>query len=121
MARQPVPVKIDMEYLEQVLSDLLEIPSPTGRTDHVQQYVGERLQALGLPFHVTRRGSINAALDGTREGTDRAVVVHTDTIGCMVKAIKDTGRLEIRPIGTHSARSPKAPRSASSPTTSSST
>jgi len=97
-------VKIDMEYLEQVLSDLLEIPSPTGRTDHVQQYVGERLQALGLPFHVTRRGSINAALNGTREGTDRAVVVHTDTIGCMVKAIKDTGRLEIRPIGTHSAR-----------------
>ncbi|MDQ1672886.1 MAG: hypothetical protein QOC98_1448, partial [Frankiaceae bacterium] len=29
---------------------------------------------------------------------------HTDTIGCMVKALKDNGRLEIRPIGTHSAR-----------------
>src|SRR4051812_13465199 len=93
-----------MEYLEQVLTDLLDIPSPTGRTDHVQQYVGERLQALGLPFHVTRRGSINAALAGARGGTDRAVVVHTDTIGCMVKALKDSGRLEIRPIGTHSAR-----------------
>jgi peptidase M42 family hydrolase len=100
----PVPVTIDMEYLQQVLSDLLEIPSPTGRTDHVQQYVGERLQALGLPFHVTRRGSINAQLEAARGGADRAVVVHTDTIGCMVKALKDNGRLEIRPIGTHSAR-----------------
>ena len=104
MPKQPLPVKIDMEYLEQLLTDLLEIPSPTGRTDHVQQYVGERLQALGLPFHVTRRGSINASLTGSRGGTDRAVVVHTDTIGCMVKALKDNGRLEIRPIGTHSAR-----------------
>jgi peptidase M42 family hydrolase len=97
-------VKIDMEYLQQVLADLLEIASPTGRTDHVQQYVGERLQALGLPFYVTRRGSINASLEAPRGGADRAVVVHTDTIGCMVKALKDNGRLEIRPIGTHSAR-----------------
>lgn len=104
MSSAPVPVKIDMEYLHQVLADLLEIPSPTGRTDHVQQYVGERLQALGLPFYVTRRGSINASLEAPRGGADRAVVVHTDTIGCMVKALKENGRLEIRPIGTHSAR-----------------
>jgi peptidase M42 family hydrolase len=99
-----VPLKIDMEYLHQVLADLLEIASPTGRTDHVQQYVGERLQEMGLPFYVTRRGSINASLEAPRGGADRAVVVHTDTIGCMVKALKDSGRLEIRPIGTHSAR-----------------
>ena len=104
MSTQPVRVQIDMEYLHQVLADLLDIPSPTGRTDHVQQYVGERLQALGLPFYVTRRGSINASLEAPRGGADRAVVVHTDTIGCMVKALKDNGRLEIRPIGTHSAR-----------------
>jgi peptidase M42 family hydrolase len=104
VARLPVPVTIDMEYLKEVLSELLEIPSPTGRTDHVQQYVGERLQALGLPFYVTRRGSINASLEASRGGADRAVVVHTDTIGCMVKALKDNGRIEIRPIGTHSAR-----------------
>ncbi len=104
MSAAPVPVTIDMEYLQQVLADLLEIASPTGRTDHVQQYVGERLQALGLPFYVTRRGSINASLEAPRGGADRAVVVHTDTIGCMVKALKDNGRLEIRPIGTHSAR-----------------
>src|SRR3954453_7670390 len=93
-----------MEYLHRVLADLLEIPSPTGRTDHVQQYVGERLQEMGLPFYVTRRGSINASLTGARDGADRAVVVHTDTIGCMVKALKDSGRLEIRPLGPHSAR-----------------
>ena len=45
------------DYLQQVLLELLEIPSPTGRTDHVQQYVGERLAALGMHFsrHPPRR------------------------------------------------------------------
>jgi peptidase M42 family hydrolase len=95
---------IDMNYLVQVLAELLEIPSPTGRTDHVQQYVGERLAALGMDFSITRRGAINATLDGKRTGVDRAVVVHTDTIGCMVKRIKENGRLQLRPVGTHSAR-----------------
>lgn len=94
-----------MDYVQVVLQELLDIPSPTGRTDHVMQYVGERLDALGLPFVVTRRGAIMATLDGARnDGADRAVVVHTDTIGCMVKRLKENGRLEVKPVGTHSAR-----------------
>jgi peptidase M42 family hydrolase len=97
-------LRIDREYLERVLVELLEIPSPTGRTDHVQQYVGERLAALGLPFQINRRGAILASLDGARNDVDRTIVVHTDTIGCMVTGIKTNGRLAIRPIGTHSAR-----------------
>jgi len=100
----PRRLRIDREYLERVLVELLEIPSPTGRTDHVQQYVGERLKALDLPFQVNRRGAILASIDGTRDDVDRTVVVHTDTIGCMVEGIKPNGRLKIRPIGTHSAR-----------------
>jgi peptidase M42 family hydrolase len=104
VASQAKPLAIDLDYVRLVLTELLEIPSPTGRTDHVTQYVGERLHALGLPFIVTRRGVINATLRGADAGADRAVVVHTDTIGCMVKSLKDNGRLEIKPVGTHSAR-----------------
>lgn len=100
----PRPLRIDRGYLEQVLVELLEIPSPSGRTDHVMQYVGERLAALGLPFVVTRRGAVLATLDGSRDEVDRTVVVHTDTIGCMVRRLKENGRLEVRPVGTHSAR-----------------
>jgi peptidase M42 family hydrolase len=101
---KPRPLKIDMEYVALVLGELLEIPSPTGRTDHVTQYVGERLDALGLPSILTRRGAINATLEGRRSTATRALVVHTDTIGCMVKSLKENGRLEVTPVGTHSAR-----------------
>ncbi|MFY1631843.1 osmoprotectant NAGGN system M42 family peptidase [Solwaraspora sp. WMMB335] len=101
----PAPLKLDLDYLQQVLLELLDIPSPSGRTDHVQQYVGERLSALGMPFTVTRRGALSAVLCGPRTtGADRAIVVHTDTIGGMVKRLKENGRLELKPIGTHSAR-----------------
>jgi peptidase M42 family hydrolase len=104
-SKQLKTLPIDMDYVQVVLQELLDIPSPTGRTDHVMQYVGERLDALGLPFVVTRRGAIMATLDGARnDGADRAVVVHTDTIGCMVKRLKENGRLEVKPVGTHSAR-----------------
>ena len=97
---------IDMGYVSDVLLRLLAIPSPSGRTDHVMQLVGEEIHALGMPFELTRRGVLRGELagdDGTRVA-DRAIIVHADTIGCMVKALKDNGRLELVPIGTHSAR-----------------
>lgn len=104
----PVPVvkklEIDEDFLVEVVQELATIPSPSGRTDHIVQYVGERLRALGIPFSITRRGSISANLPGERQGTDRAITCHVDTIGMMVKRLKENGRLEISPVGTHSAR-----------------
>lgn len=100
----PRKLDIDMGYVEEVMLHMLRTPSPTGRTDQVVQYIGERLLELGLELSVTRRGLLNATLQGGRPGPDRAVVVHADTIGAMVTRLKDNGRLEITPLGTHSAR-----------------
>ncbi|MCU1374319.1 MAG: peptidase family protein, partial [Actinomycetia bacterium] len=97
---------IDMDYVQEVLVRLLRTPSPTGRTDQVMQLVGEQLVALGLEFELTRRGVIVAQLPGESgpTGADRTIVVHGDTIGCMVRQRKENGRLAIVPVGTHSAR-----------------
>lgn len=95
---------IDTAWMEQVLFDLLRIPSPTGRTDAVMQYVGERLEEMGLPFELTRRGAMLGHLDAEPGELARAIVVHTDTIGCMVSALKENGRLAVVPVGTHSSR-----------------
>jgi peptidase M42 family hydrolase len=95
---------IDMDYVQDVLVHLLRTASPTGRTDEVVQYVGELLMDLGMDLKVTRRGLLNATLPGRRTRPDRAIVVHADTIGCMVNRLKDNGRLEVTQLGTHSAR-----------------
>jgi peptidase M42 family hydrolase len=95
---------IDVEWLKDVLLELLRIPSPAGRTDVIMQHIGERLEQIGLPFEVTRRGVIVGSFGERTDMLDRAIVVHADTIGCMVHALKDNGRLAIVPVGTHSAR-----------------
>ncbi|WP_203434219.1 osmoprotectant NAGGN system M42 family peptidase [Jiangella asiatica] len=95
---------IDDEYLRDVLLELLRTPSPSGRTDAVMQIIGDHLQELGVPIRLTRRGVLRATLTGQAADTSRAVVVHADTIGCMVKRLKENGRVEVVPIGTHSAR-----------------
>lgn len=99
------PLTLDEDFLQRVLLELLRIPSPTGRTDVVMQAVGEILEELDLEVELTRRGAMIASLPGDGGGElQRAVVVHTDTIGCMVRELKPNGRLSIVPVGTHSAR-----------------
>jgi peptidase M42 family hydrolase len=93
-----------MDYVQDVLLHLLRMPSPTGRTDEVVQYIGELVKNLGLDVTVTRRGLLNATLPGKRTRPDRAIAVHADTIGCMVTRLKENGRLEVTQLGTHSAR-----------------
>lgn len=83
---------------------LLQTPSPSGRTDAVMQLIGGILDDLGVPFTLTRRGALTAELPGESATTDRAIVVHADTIGCMVRELKDNGRLMLVPVGTFSAR-----------------
>ena len=50
----------DLNYLQKVLLEMLAIPSPTGFTDTIVRYVAERLEELGIPFEMTRRGTIRA-------------------------------------------------------------
>lgn len=97
----------DLDYMQKVLLEMLAIPSPTGFTDTIVRYVAERLEELEIPFELTRRGTIRATLRGRQseyERFDRAVSVHLDTIGAIVREIKDNGRLGLAPVGCWSSR-----------------
>jgi peptidase M42 family hydrolase len=96
--------KIDVDYLLDFFQRLVVIPSPTGHTDQVVHFCGHELERLGVPFELTRRGAIRATLKGASRSPARAMVAHLDTLGAMVKQLKDNGRLELVPIGTWSAR-----------------
>lgn len=97
-------VTIDQTYLKDVLSRLLLTPSPSGMTDDVVRLACHELDALDIPYELTRRGAIRATLQGTGEGPRRAIAAHLDTLGAMVKNLKDNGRLSVVPIGFWSAR-----------------
>lgn len=99
--RLPEP---DLAYLQKVLLEMLAIPSPTGFTDTIVRYVAERLDEIGIPYELTRRGTIRATLAGRQNSPDRAVSAHLDTIGAIVREIKDNGRLALAPVGCWSSR-----------------
>jgi peptidase M42 family hydrolase len=99
----PAP-KIDRDYLQQRLSEMLAIPSPTGFTDGVVRYVCGELDRLGLVYELARRGTIVATLAGRERECARAVVTHLDTIGATVSNLGENGRLGLRPLGTWSSR-----------------
>ncbi len=95
---------VDEEYTLNFLMNLLRIPSPSGYTDTAVHFVCDELEALNIPFELTRRGAIRATLSGEQNISDRAIVAHIDTLGLMVKQLKHNGRLEVVPIGHWNAR-----------------
>ncbi|WP_342640084.1 osmoprotectant NAGGN system M42 family peptidase [Rhodoligotrophos ferricapiens] len=97
-------MRIDVEYLAEVLKHLLEIPSPSSYTDNVVRACCEELASLGVPFEITRRGAIRALVRGKHRRPARALAAHLDTLGAQVRALKDNGRLSLVSVGTWSAR-----------------
>ncbi len=95
---------IDVDYLADVLKRLLAVPSPSGYTDNIVRVCCAELEALGVPFEITRRGAIRALLRGGQRRPARALVAHVDTLGAQVRELKENGRLGLVSIGTWSAR-----------------
>jgi len=94
----------DEYYVLDLLVKLLQTPSPSGYTDRIVHLACDELEFLGIPFELTRRGAIRATLSGAQKSPDRAIVAHLDTLGAMVKGLKNNGRLEVVPIGHWNAR-----------------
>jgi putative aminopeptidase FrvX len=92
--------KIDTSYLTKFLVDLLNIPSPTGRTDDAINFVEKELSTFhSLTLSRTRKGALIATWEGKSNSAPRALTAHVDTLGAMVKEIKSNGRLKITRLG----------------------
>ena len=91
---------IDVDYLLNFLTGLLNTPSPTGMAHAAIDLSGAELKAFpGLQFARTRKGALVVTWPGEHDDAPRALTAHVDTLGAMVKEIKSTGRLKLSRIG----------------------
>ncbi|MEW8977626.1 MAG: M42 family metallopeptidase [Symbiobacterium sp.] len=97
--------QIDVSYIAAQTVALCRIPSPTGFTDAAIAHVAGELEKMGVTYRRTPKGALLATLPGADESTHRAVAVHVDTLGAMVKEIKPNGRLKLTRIGGFSGNS----------------
>ena len=95
----PLP-PIDQTYLLELLSDLLNTPSPTGYAEAGVNFTEQAFaQFPELALNRNRKGGLLATLPGNSADQPRALTAHVDTLGAMVKEIKDNGRLKLSQLG----------------------
>ncbi|MBY6876841.1 M42 family metallopeptidase [Clostridium botulinum] len=87
--------KLILNYLKNILT----IPSPTGFTNHITNYLKKELDTIGIEYKITNKGSIIITLEGEDKSFERTLSAHMDTLGAMVKDINDNGTLSIVPLG----------------------
>lgn len=86
-----------LQYAMEQIQALLAIPSPTGYTAKVTDYLVKTLTDMGFKPEKTRKGTVVCTLGG--EGHPLLVSAHVDTLGAMVRSIKPNGRLAYTQIG----------------------
>ena len=88
-----------LEYIGEQLKALTSIPSPTGFTRAVTDYVMKTLEEMGFAPERSTKGNVLVCLGG--EDEPLVLASHVDTLGAMVRSIKDNGRLRPTTLGGH--------------------
>lgn len=84
-----------LKYLEK----LIEIPSPTGYTREVTEYIVKEVRNMGYEAVRTNKGGVIVTLKGKDDTKHRVITAHVDTLGAIVRAVKSDGRLKMDKIG----------------------
>ncbi|MEW6420641.1 MAG: M42 family metallopeptidase [Deinococcota bacterium] len=93
------PGDFDLPYTTDLLLRLLNTPSPTGFTDAAVRLLEGELDALGVPHRRSKKGALTWELAGTPGQPHTTFSGHVDTLGAMVKEIKENGRLRLSLLG----------------------
>ncbi|HLT55720.1 MAG TPA: M42 family metallopeptidase [Bacillota bacterium] len=89
----------NVDETKELIKQLVSIPSPSGYTEKVIQYVENIFNDLGVESKRNNKGGLIATLPGKNQEQHRMLTAHVDTLGAMVKEIKSNGRLRLDLIG----------------------
>ena len=88
-----------IDFIAEQLKTLTAIPSPSGYTKNATDYLIKLLQDMGYEPKLSRKGNVFVTIGG--EGEPLVLAAHVDTLGAMVRSIKDNGRLRPTTLGGH--------------------
>jgi putative aminopeptidase FrvX len=95
-------LEIDVRFILQFLTQLLNTPSPTGYTNQAMHFVRETLATLKLDTRFNTKGTLIATWQGKASNRSRALAAHVDTLGAMIKEFdRDTGWPRLSQIGRY--------------------
>ncbi|MDN5341504.1 MAG: aminopeptidase [Oceanotoga sp.] len=86
-----------IDYSIDKIIELCKTPSPTGFTKKAIKKLEKIFKEIGYEYNITNKGSLIVDLGG--EGNAVAFAAHIDTLGAMVRSIKDNGRIRLTRLG----------------------
>lgn len=85
-------------YMISILERIVNIPSPSGYTKEVMDFLTQEAWAMGYPVEHNNKGGIIIKVAG-KSGEVLGLGAHGDTLGAMVRSVKKNGCLKIFPVG----------------------
>ena len=89
----------DKEYVCDIAKQILNIDSPTGYTKRAIDFMDEEAKKLGYTTGRNQKGNLLIYVDGKDSEHTLGLSAHLDTLGLMVRSIKDNGKLAITKVG----------------------
>lgn len=105
MITKPYINHIDSDYVLAILQDLLAIPSPSGFCHEVLLRVEREAAKLGWTVERTPKQACIITIPGEEGAGTLALTAHVDTLGAMVRSVKNSGTLRFTPVGGYAMNS----------------
>lgn len=90
---------VDKTFVLDFAQKLLNIDSPSGYTANAIAFVKKEAEALGYTTFQNAKGNLFIEVPGKNNETTLGLSAHCDTLGLMVRSIKDNGHLALTNIG----------------------
>lgn len=82
-----------------ILEEILSIPSPTGYTKNVIDFLRAVIEEWGYGTETTPKGNLLVRVPGENTNETRGLSAHVDTLGLMVRSINSNGTLALTKLG----------------------
>lgn len=93
-----------MEYMINTIEKLVNIPSPSGYTKEVMDFVKKEAEGFGYSCEYIQKGGLIISVKGQTEETV-GLSAHVDTLGAMVRSITSGGMLKFALVGGYTMHS----------------
>lgn len=87
-------MKIDTQYILDNMVKYINIQSPSGNTAEIIEELKKQFENMGIKTRKTKKGALIATIEGENDDNQKTISAHVDTLGAMVKSIKQNGRLK---------------------------
>lgn len=88
-----------MPLIKNDLRRLALTPSPTGFTHMAEKLLMDELSSLGFSPWQSNKGGVMVCLNPKAPGKGLLLSAHIDTLGLMVRSVKQNGRLRVTTVG----------------------